>query len=177
MIQETKIIQDCLNGDIEGFGLLVRKYQNSLLSTAYRFLGNWDDARDAAQDAFVKAYRSLSRFNQARRFSPWLHRILVNVCLDRLKSAYRRYRSSLNAEMNEETTSNPLSMLAEDELFQKALSQLSSKKRRAFTLVDLEGFSGPEAAEILGCSESTVRVTVMKARQQLRKTYIELNAL
>ena len=176
MIDEIKIIQACLEGDVDRFGALVYKYRNSLLSMAYRFLGNWDDAKDAAQEAFVKAFRRLDSFCVQRPFSPWLHRILVNVCLDRIKSPHRRLRSILDEESHQDGRSDPLKVLAEEDLIMKAIERLTWKKRRAFILVDLEGFSGPEAAEILGCSASTVRVTVMKARQQLRQIYLELTA-
>jgi RNA polymerase sigma factor (sigma-70 family) len=100
----------------------------------------------------------------------------VNGCLDRLKSPHKRLRSALDEERVANGEPNSLNTIAEEELIQKALKRLTWKKRRAFILVDLEGFSGPEAAEILGCSESTVRVTVMKARQKIRKCYLELTA-
>ena len=175
LIDEIGIIQECLAGNIEDFGILVKKYQTLLMRTAYHFLGNWDDAKDATQTTFIKAYRSLFSFRQDRRFSSWLCRILVNDCLDRLKSAHRKYKSPMDNPIRDKDPSDPLSRLAEEDLIRQALSKLPKKRRRAFILVDLEGFSGPEAAEVLGCSESTVRVTVMKARQQLRKIYIELN--
>lgn len=175
MIDDDKLIQECLNGNVESFGPVVRKYEKSLVRTAYRFLGNWDDARDATQDAFIKSYRSLVTFHKDRCFSTWLYRILVNVCLDRLKSAHRRYQSQLINPIQDKNNSNTLDRLADKELLQKALNRLPVKRRRALILLDLEGFSSPEAAEIIGCAESTVRVTVMKARKQLRKIYLELN--
>ena len=175
LIDEGEIIRACLAGDVESFGSIVQEYQNSLLRTAYRFLSSWEDAKDAVQEALIKAYRSLGTFQRDRQFSTWLYRILVNECLDRLKSARHRHRSQLNPSIQDIEIPSPLDRLVEKELLQKALDRLSVKKRRVLILVGLEGFSGPEAAEIIGCSESTVRVTVMKARQQLRKIYIELN--
>lgn len=171
MIDDLQIIQDCLAGDIQSFRGLVQKYQRSLISTAYRFLNDWDDAKDAAQVAFIKSYQSLDRFDQTRNFSTWIHKILVNTCLDRLKSAHHKYRTSWDNVNPTGNTSDALQNIATKDLLKKVLSRLPVKRRRAFILVELEGFSGPEAAEILGCSESTVRVTVMKARQQLRKIY------
>jgi len=175
LIDEIKIIQDCLAGDVERFEHIVKKYQTLLLRTAFHFLGCWDDAKDATQTTFIKAYGSLYSFRPECRFSTWLYRILVNDCLDRLKSAHRRYRTSLENPIRDESKSNPLDQMAAEDFLYKALRRLPDKRRRAFILVDLEGFSGPEAAEILGCSDSTVRVALMKARQQLRKIYIELS--
>ena len=175
LIDDIQMIQECLNGNVESFGPVVRKYEKPLVRTAYRFLGNWDDAKDATQDTFIKTYRSLDTFQQDRCFSTWIYRILVNVCLDRLKSAHRRYQSQLSKPIQDRNNPNPLDRLAEKELLQKTLNRLPIKRRRALILVDLEGFSSPEAAKIIGCSKSTVRVTVMKARKQLRKIYLELN--
>ena len=180
MAEENQIIKECLNGNVESFNYLVLKYQSSLLRMAYRFLADWDDAKDATQEAFVKAYCSLKSFQQKRRFSTWLYRILINVCLDKLKSADHRKKTSLNTLRKPGDTKDKLdtlSQLAESELLQKAIAQLPLKRRRIFILVELEGFSSVETAEILNCSESTVRVTLMKAREQLRKTYLALNKL
>lgn len=175
-MNEVKIIQDCLSGQTEEYRHLVSEHQTMLLRTAYHFLGNWDDAKDASQEAFIKAYRSLHRFQQNRKFSTWLYRILVNVCKDRLKSAERRYRSS--GTPHDESSNNPGSLeeLAEKELLRSALKQMPKKRRLALILVDIDGFSYPEASHILECSESTLRVTLMNARKQLRKLYLALNA-
>ncbi len=175
MAEEIQIIKECLEGNVESFNYLVLKYQSLLLRTAYRFLNNWDDTKDATQDAFVKAYCSLKTFRQDHRFSTWLYRILINVCLDRLKSADYRRKTSLNISTKVSNTNDPLERLAEGELLQKAINQLPVKRRRIFILVELEDLSSVEAAEIFKCSESTVRVTLMKARKQLRKIYLALN--
>jgi RNA polymerase sigma-70 factor (ECF subfamily) len=175
LIDEAKIIEECLSGNVESFGLLVKSYQDALLRTAYRFLRDWDDAKDAVQEAFIRAYRYLSTYRSDRRFSTWLYKILVNVCLDRLKSADRRHHKNIGNTIEDKNSFDPLDRLAERELLHRALQKLSTKRRQAFILVHLEEFSCIEAAEIMGCSESTVRVTVMKARQQLRKAYLELN--
>ena len=176
---EERIIQECISGNVEkSFGILVQRYQTTLLQTAYHFLGNWEDAKDATQEAFIRAYRSLKKFHPNRCFSAWLYRILINVCKDRCKSAYHRYRTPLDdSTKDRDVSSNPVDMLAEKELLRKALNRLSMKRRQTLILVDMEGFSSPEVAKILGCSESTVRVTLMKARQQLRKIYLKLSEL
>ena len=175
LIDEAKIIEECLAGNVENFGLLVKSYQDALLRTAYRFLRDWDDAKDAVQEAFIRAYRYLSSYCSDRRFSTWLFKILVNICLDRLKSADRRYYKNVESPIEDKNYFDPLDRLAEKELIHRALRKLSTKRRQALILVNLEGFSSAEAAEIMGCSESTVRVTAMKARQQLKKFYLKLN--
>ena len=175
-LNETQIIQKCLAGHIEEYRHLVMEHQTMLLRTAYHYLGNWEDAKDAAQEAFIKAYKSLNRFQPNRRFSTWIYRILINVCKDRLKSAQRRLTTSLHPMANDNTkVGDPLNRLAEKELIRIGLEHLPDKRRMALILVDIVGFSYQEASQILGCTISTIRVTLMKARQQLRTVYTTLN--
>jgi RNA polymerase sigma-70 factor (ECF subfamily) len=174
-LNETVIIQKCLSGQTEEYRHLVEMHETMLLRTAYHYFGNWEDAKDAAQEAFIKAYHSLHRFQQNKRFGTWIYRILVNVCKDRLRSAQRRLNVTLNSNSNETNDENRLNRLAEKELIQTALKQLPRKRRMALILVDIVGFSYKETSHILSCSESTIRVTLMKARQQLRNAYTSLN--
>lgn len=174
MTDELKIIRECLEGNTDRYGILVERYQDALIRTAYRFLWSWEDAKDAAQEAFVKAFLALKRFDQTRRFSTWLQRILVNECLDRKKAAYRRLRNPWAPHLEQADQVDPATEIGEKDLLRMALERLSPRRRRVFILVGLEGFSGSDAAAILGCSESTVRVTMMKARRRLREIYLEL---
>lgn len=174
-MNETQIIQKCLAGHTKEYRHLVIKHQTMLLRTAYHYLGNWEDAKDAAQEAFIKAYKSLNRFQPNRRFATWIYRILVNVCKDRLKSAHRRLTTSFHSTADDMKEGDLLNRLAEKELIQIGLKHLPDKRRIALILVDIVGFSYQEASRILGCTESTIRVTLMKARQQLRTVYTTLN--
>ena len=176
MIDEHAIIQKCLSGDINSYGSIVREYESPLLHTAFRFLRNWDDAKDVVQETFIKAYNALERYNFKYSFKTWLYKILVNGCLDRLKSAHYKYRSSLfKKNLKDPSETRFENQIEEKELIFTALEQLPIKRRKVLMLIDCEGFTGPEAAEILGCTQSTIRVTLMKARQQLRKIYLSLN--
>jgi RNA polymerase sigma-70 factor (ECF subfamily) len=176
---ESRIIHACIGGDRERFRVLVEKYQGLLLKTAFHFLGNWEDARDAAQEAFIRAYQGLEKFRQGSHFSAWLHRILVNVCKDRLKSADHRKCFAMPEALPdpENPGSHSLESLAERELLTQCLTRLTFKRRRVLILVDIQGFSSEEAAKILGCSASTIRGTLMKARRQLKEIYLSLQNL
>ena len=99
----------------------------------------------------------------------------MNICKDRLKSADRRYRSSNTLVKEKSDNPKALENLAEKELIKSALKRLPPKRRSALILVDITGFSHRDASRILECSESTLRVTLMKARQQLRELYLALN--
>ena len=174
-IKDVEIVEQCLSGEVESFRFLVDKYQNAFIRTAFHFTHNWDDARDAAQEAFTKAYQSLRTFDKKRRLSTWLYQILINVCKDRLKLAFRRQQLLRLHSTEHSVPPNTLERIGEQELLHRSLGKLSFKRRRIIILVDMEGFSSVETAEILNCSESTVRVTLMKARQQLRENYLKLS--
>ena len=174
MIDEAKIIKECLAGRPDRFEPLVNAYRESLLRVAYRYLGDWDEAKDAAQETFVKAYRSLASFHTERRFSTWLYRILINHCLDRIKSYHRKHRHSLDATMEDKREQNPLETVSQADFIKQAMANVPEKQRQAFILMELEGFTSREASEILGCAESTVRVNSMKAKIHIKKTIIRL---
>ena len=169
MTEEMQVIQSCLEGNHDEFESLVNRYHRSLMSVAYRYLNNWEDSKDAAQEAFIRAYRSLDSFQLGRSFSAWIHRILINICLDKRKSAYSRQRITLDETAHHPEEQDVLSSIDNSDLMRWLLGQLSKRRRDAFILTDLQGFTNKETAEILGCSEPTVRVHRMKARECLRK--------
>jgi RNA polymerase sigma-70 factor (ECF subfamily) len=170
---ESDIIAQCLAGQKDKYRILVDQVSDSLIRTAYYYLGNWEDARDAAQDALISGFNHLNTFKSDRPFFPWIHRILINTCKDRLRSAGYRRRGPLPEEIPDRNSDEILQRLADRELIQMALEKLPFSRRRVLVLVDLEGFSSQAAAEVLKCSPSTVRVTLMKAREQFRKCIIE----
>lgn len=171
--EDQSDIQNCLNGDGRSFGALVRRHQDHLLRLAFHLLGNWDDAEDAVQETFIKVFHHLDRFDQDRVFSTWILRILVNTCKDRMKSAYWRKRLSLDSVIRlSPNETDVLSRMGNRELAISAFSQLTPKRRQALVLVDIEGYSTREAAQIMHCSESTVRVTLMHARKVVKTLFL-----
>jgi len=167
-------VQACLNGDTHSFGPLVRRYQDRLLRLAHYLLGGWDDAEDAVQETFIKAYKRLDTYDTKRPFSSWLFRILVNTCKDRMKSAYWRKKTSLDTltRMSKQET-DTLHTLGNREILIRSFADLTPKRRQAILLCDIEGYTTRETAQIMHCSESTVRVTLMHARRVIRKRYLE----
>lgn len=171
---DQQAIQDCLSGNPHAYRHLVEAYKEMAVKTAYRFLRDWDDARDAAQEAFVRAYQSLESFRAGSRFSTWFYRILVNLCTDRVRSV--RFRKSVTLPMRPLASGNPSpdADLEHKDLMEKALNQLPIKRRQVFILMDIEGRRSKEVARILDTAESTVRVHRMKAKAQLRKIIVKL---
>ncbi|NQT24577.1 sigma-70 family RNA polymerase sigma factor [candidate division KSB1 bacterium] len=171
---DQQAIKDCLSGNTHAYRHLVESYEEMAIKTAYRFLRDWDEARDASQEAFIRAYQALESFRAGSKFSTWFYRILVNLCTDRVRSS--RFRKSVPLPVRPLTSGNPGpdAILEYRDLMEKALNQLPIKRRQVFILMDLEGRRGKEVAKILNINESTVRVHRMKAKEQLRKIIVKL---
>ena len=155
-------------GDRAAFGVLVARHRDRAWAVALRTLGDPSDAADAVQEAFVKAYRTAGSFRGDAQFSTWLHRIVVNACLDLL----RRSRSRPTAPLDERaaTVADPDDPMGRTELGHdvvSALARIGPDQRVAIVLVDLEGYSVEEAAAILGVPTGTVKSRCHRGRVQL----------
>lgn len=170
------ILERARRGDRDAFGKLVLSYQRRVYMTAYRMMGNHDDASDVAQDAFIRAYRGIASFDARSDFFTWLYRILVNVALNHLRQRRRRRTVAfeevvLPAPLAEEAGDDPRRALElKRMMFEigQALETLPVTLRATLVLVILEGLPYREAAEILDCSEGTVAWRVHEARKLLR---------
>ncbi len=164
-------------GDREAFGRLVRKYQRRVYLTAYRITGNDEDANDMAQEAFIRAYRGMARFDNRSNFFTWLYRIVVNVCLNHLRSRKRRAALPLESvtlppDLQQAAGDDPDRVLeAKRKLrqVQEALDDLGESLRATVVLVVMEGMSYADAAQVLECSEGTVGWRMHEARRKLKE--------
>ncbi len=151
----------------DSFDRVVCEREGQVLRVAYRILGNWTDAEDAAQDVFVRLYRHGLKFPNDAAMGGWLYRVTVNLCLDRLRAS----RTPLNLpELRCQEMSAEASAIR-DEQKQKlitALGTLPAKERAAVVLREIEGLSTADVAKILGSKEGTVRSQVAKAIAHLR---------
>jgi len=161
-------------GDESAFAELVRRHQAGVRRCAGRVLGDQEEARDVAQLAFVRAWENLHRYDPAWSFSTWLYRIATNVAIDVLRSRDSRERthtSHLRLVEDRVGASAPRD-LAEAEvlrIFAELAEELSPSQRAAFLYREVEGMATAEVAQILGCSEATVRNHVFQARAVLRR--------
>ena len=171
---EETLVQQVREGDLRSFSALVELYQERAIHVAYSFLGNFEDARDVAQEAFVKAYQNFSRFDERSRFYTWFYRILVNGCKDFL----RRKKGRPTASGPDPVENIPASgrsarqELMDQELgmeIQKALDELPFQQRSVFTLRYLEGLKLEEIAESLNLSVGAVKAHLWQAGQKMRK--------
>ncbi|HEX3748721.1 MAG TPA: RNA polymerase sigma factor [Bryobacteraceae bacterium] len=156
--------------DLAAFETIMRQYERLVLVTAYRLLGNMEDAKDVSQEAFLRLYRNMGKASAAQNYQAWLYRVTVNLCHD----AGRRRKPSVAVEDVPELVSpaaGPQESLAGSErqrILQMSLRALSPTERDAVVLRDLEGLSTEEVARALGSSEATVRSQISKGRVKMR---------
>lgn len=166
---DAELLRAHAGGDAEAFGELVSRHQNRLWAVALGTLRDPDDAADAVQDALISAYRAASGYRGDAAVTTWLHRIVVNACLDRLRRQRVRPTVELRAEGPGEPV-EPRDRIAEQDtvvVVRDALSRLGEDQRAAITLVDLHGYSVAEAAEIIGVPEGTVKSRCARGRVHL----------
>ena len=183
---DAETIHAVLNGDVDRYAELVERYQDRVIRLAFSFLGNYEDARDVSQDAFVNAYRSLARFRGTAKFSTWLFRIVVNQCKDAYRRRARQPMAVLHvgepdAEGEQGTGlfvdvpdpgAGPSGALENRELSYQltaAIEGLPMKQRTAFLLHHVHGLSLEEAAAVMGCRLGTVKSHIFRATATLRR--------
>ena len=165
-MDDQEAIRRCKEGDADAFRHLVDRYQSAAIGHARAILANGEDARDAAQDAFLSAYRSLARFDEGRRFYPWLYTILRNRCLTVL--AERRLRPEAAVDDLEWIASSPERSPEELLHLEGALRRLGPDEREIVMLRHFDGLSYAELAELLGIPAGTVMSRLFNARRKLR---------
>jgi RNA polymerase sigma-70 factor, ECF subfamily len=167
------------DGDQDAFRLLVERHSRAIFRLAYRMTGNEHDADDVVQEAFLRAYRQLQRFESRANFGTWLHRIAINCALDllRVRSRHDRHYGGdpEEAEMSGVSSASPapdrllLSAEVQNEIG-RALEQLTGNERTAFVLRHFEGMSIEEIGEVLGTQINATKHTIFRAVRKLRRS-------
>lgn len=156
-------------GDPRAFSEFVRRHRDRMWAVALRTLRDPDEAADAVQDAFLSAFRSAGSFRGQAQVTTWLHRIVVNACVDRLRRRHSRPTSPL-PETGPGEPATPGDAMAEQDTrlaVGEALEALPVEQRAAITLVDVEGYPVAEAAALLGIAEGTVKSRCARGRARL----------
>ncbi|MGA2544337.1 MAG: RNA polymerase sigma factor [Verrucomicrobiota bacterium] len=160
-------------GDAAAFEALIRQHQHMIYSLTYRMTGSAADAEDLTQETFLRAWRQIGSYRAAAKFSTWLYRIAINACLTwRQRETLRLQVQAGWAETNGAPELAGETTLARNETGRSvhaALLKLPAKQRAAIMLTLYDGLSHAEAAEVLGCSETTVSWRVFAARRKLRR--------
>ncbi len=168
---EAALIARSRRGDREAFDQLVAAHQDRIYHAAYRITGNAEDAHDATQETFVKAFRALPRYRHEAAFATWLHRIAVNAALDVIRRRPQTPAASLEDVVLPATAYNP-DVEAERRDLQRrvhqALQRLSPDHRTIIVLRDLQGLAYEEVAVALAIPVGTVRSRLSRAREALR---------
>ena len=177
--QELTVIRRVQHGDVDAFGLLVTAYEKNVFNVALQMLGNREDAQDIAQEAFLKAYNSLSSFRGDSKFSSWLYRIVSNLCLDFKRRQGRRPSSSLTVEDDDgenvqldiaDESQSPETLLERKltrEAVRRGLAELPDEQRQILLLREIQGLSYEEIGEAMGLEAGTVKSRIFRARKKL----------
>ncbi|MFA5089999.1 MAG: sigma-70 family RNA polymerase sigma factor [Candidatus Omnitrophota bacterium] len=169
-------IERFLAGEVEGFEILVRRYQDRVLNIVYSLIGHDKESEDIVQEAFLKAYNSLSSFRRHCQFSTWLYRIVVNTTYDFLRRRKHLASDVLAIENIPTTYDNPRDALLKREkeaILKTALANVPLKYRIALVLKDIEDLSYNEIAQILHCRIGTVESRIYRARQILKEELLK----
>jgi RNA polymerase sigma-70 factor (ECF subfamily) len=153
-------------GDADAFAALVRRHRDRLWAVAIRTLGDREEAADALQDALISAFRNADRFRGEAEVSTWMHRIVVNACLDRIRRRKARPTVTLDGREIRARHDEHAAALTRLDL-RAALARLPEAQRTALVLVDLEGLAVAEAAELLGVAEGTIKSRCARGRTAL----------
>lgn len=178
--EAAELIQAHLAGDPKAFRSLVSRFQSRLLNFIYRMIGDRERAEDLVQEAFVRVYRHLHRFDSTRKFSTWIYTIASNLAKNELRNRSRSplvlfssLRDKLRGEPLVPVQYEDLRSRADDmfqdrdlrELVEQTVTRLSPRHREVFVLRELEGKSYEEIAEVMHCNIGTVKSRLNRARQ------------
>lgn len=168
-------------GDVAAFDVLIRKYRERVFGIVYNLTSNREDTADLVQDSFIKAFQSINRFQGQSSFFTWLYKIAVNTTLSHLRKNKLRQFFSLEKVQEDGATTEILNQLTDtsgadrdaylkelQEKLNEALQKLSIKHRTVITLFEIDGLSHAEIAEVMDCSEGTVRSRLHYAKQFLQ---------
>jgi RNA polymerase sigma-70 factor (ECF subfamily) len=168
---DRQLLERLIHGDKSAFTEIMNRYRSRALNFAYRYLGDFDEAEDAAQDCFVKIYHNRHRFDITKEFEPWFYQILANCCRDRIRkrSRFADFLERFKAEKQSVGYAPEAEMKLNPELFIDALQKLAPAKREIIVLRFSEDLSYEEIAKALGISVGTVMSRLHRAKKDLEK--------
>jgi len=180
-MDETDLIQEALDGNLDAFNSLVLHYQDLAYNVAYRIMGEPDAAGDATQEAFISAYEKLEQY-RGGSFKAWLLRIVTNACYDELRRRQRQPVTALKPELSngdvledpywiEDPSASPEESIEQEALqkaIQECINELDDKFKSVLVLVDVEGLDYETTAEAVGTPLGTVKSRLARAREHVQ---------
>lgn len=167
---ELELIQQALQGNMDAWGEIVRRYKEAVFGIALGILGNPPDAEDAAQDAFIRAYENLRRYDLSKKFSTWIFTITANICKNKLRR--ERFFAPLKDASRLLGGQDPAEQLAHEQrqaLVQEALKSLDEKYREPLVLYYYGDLEYKDIAEALSVPEGTVKTRIHRAKLALKE--------
>jgi RNA polymerase sigma-70 factor, ECF subfamily len=176
---DAELLAAHVDGDTDAFGVLFARHRDRLWAVALRTMGNPDDAADALQDGLIAAFRRAGSFRGEAAVTTWLHRVVVNACLDRLRAARARRAEALPDDLDSHrdrgslatsSPADPADRALDDERRRQvleALARIPADQRAALVLVDMEGYPVAQVAEMLDCAVGTVKSRCSRGRARL----------
>lgn len=166
-LDEQELVEAAKNGDQSAFGSLVQLHQRRMYGIARAIVSVHEDAEDAVQDAFIRAYNALDRFNSGQAFGAWLNRIVANSALDIARR--RKIRTTEQLHDSIATHFQDPGVIAElNQRLKQALSELPERMRSVLVLHDVQGFPHAEIGSLLNIPEGTSRSDLHHARKRLK---------
>ena len=174
-------IKQVLKGDQNAYAEIVELYKDKVFQLCYRILGNSHEAEDIAQEAFIRAYVNIQKFNQTRKFSTWLYRIATNLCIDRIRKKKPDYYLDAEVPGTEGLTlysqvaidtklpEEEVESLELQECIQREILKLPEKYRSVIVLKYIEELPLQDISEILEIPLGTVKTRIHRGREALRK--------
>ncbi len=173
-LDDEQLLAAHVAGDPNAFDALFQRHRDRLWAIALRTMRDPEEAADALQEAMISAFRRAASFRGDSRVTTWLHRIVVNACLDRIRRNAVRRGEPLPSDVDRDlglASTEDITVGIEHEqvrdVVQDALGQISPDQRAALVLVDMEGYSVEEAARMLGCATGTVKSRCSRGRARL----------
>lgn len=167
---EHQLIEDCLRGERLAQKALYEKYCKAMYTVAYRITNDFEQANDVLQEAFIKVFQNLAKFRKESTLGAWIKTIVVRTALSKLRK--KNFTEPLDqADIDERVDWGDY---LEAEYLEKAIKSLPDGYRAVFLLVEVEGFSHKEVAELLGITVGTSKSQLFYAKKNLRKTITEL---
>lgn len=183
---DRELLQAHVDGDSDAFGELFARHRDRLWAVALRTMGNPEDAADGLQDGMIAAFRRAGSFRGEAAVTTWLHRVVVNACLDRIRAAKIRRLEAMPDDVEDRGT---LVATAEHDDEPEAAAETAERRRRvlaalgtlppdqraALVLVDMEGYPVADVALMLGCAEGTVKSRCSRGRAKLAGLLLDLH--
>jgi RNA polymerase sigma-70 factor (ECF subfamily) len=182
--EDIHLVSLCKKGDVDAFEELVKKHQKMIMNIAYRMLGNYEDAYEVVQDAFIAAYKGIRNFEEKASFSTWLYTIVVNLSRNRLKqiktqqyyekisiddpAVADRNRADADPPSDEPSALERLERKDVQQQVQRCIDSLDSEFKEVVVLRDIESFSYDEISDMLKIPEGTVKSRLFRARHALK---------